>query len=204
MVSDLFMTPTAELADIVLPVASYMEVDSLHEGEYMQAANIIQKVASVGECRSDYEIYAGLARRMGFGKYFDRTAREMLDFILSPTGMTFDEFRKVGAVSGSKQYLRHESAGFNTPSKKVELYSSRLAAWGLEPLPVYHEPPESPVSDPDLALRYPFVLTNHKPAAFPHAGGRMIERLRRSHPEPIVPIQTGIAKKMGIEEGNWL
>lgn len=203
VVSELFMTPTAEMADIVLPVASYMEVDSLHEGEYMHAANVIQKVASIGECRSDYEIYAGLAKRMGLA-YFDKTGEEMLDFILKPTGMTFGDFRKVGAVSGSKQYLKHERTGFDTPSRKVELYSSRLAEWGFDPLPVYYEPPETPISDPPLAQKYPFVLTNHKLAPYQHSGERMIERLRRSRPEPIVHIQTDVAKKMGISEGDWV
>lgn len=204
VVSDLFMTPTAELADIVLPVASYLEIDSLHEGEYMQAVNVIQKVASVGECLPDYEIYAGLAKRMGLERYFDKTGREMLDFILKPTGMTFDEFRRVGSVSGSKQYLKHEKTGFNTPSGKAELYSSRLAEWGFEPLPSYHEPPESPISNPNLAQRYPFVLTNHKLPCFQHSSGRMIERLRRFHPDPIVHIQTDAARKMGISEGDWV
>jgi anaerobic selenocysteine-containing dehydrogenase len=204
VVSDLFMTPTAELADIVLPVASYLEVDSLHEGEYTRAANVIQKVASVGECLSDYEIYAGLARRMGLERYFSKTSEEMLDYILAPTGLTFAEFRKRGAVAGVRQPRLHEKVGFNTPSKKVELYSSTLAEWGFDPLPVYHEPPESPMSDPDLTRKYPFVLTNHKSAFFQHSGERMINRLRRSHPEPVVHIQADTARRMDIHEGDWV
>jgi anaerobic selenocysteine-containing dehydrogenase len=204
VVSDLFMTPTAELADIVLPVTCYLEMDSVHEGEYVQAANVVQKVAHTGESRSDYRIYADLARRMGLGRYFGMSEEEMLDSILEPSGITFDEFRRVGAVSGSRQYRKHEKTGFHTPSKKVELFSSRLAEWGFDPLPVYHEPPESPVSAPDLAQSYPFVLTNHKLPSFKHAGDRMIESLRRVHPQPIVHIQTDTAKSLGISEGDWV
>jgi anaerobic selenocysteine-containing dehydrogenase len=204
VVADLFMTPTAELADIVLPVASYLEIDSVHEGEFMLAVTAIQKVASVGECRSDYQICSGLAKRMGLEKYFDTTDKEMLDFLLKPTGLTFDEFRKIGVVSGSKQYRKHERTGFNTPSKKVELYSQRLAEWGFDPLPVYQEPPDSPVSEPELAKKYPFVLTCRKPAPFMHCQGRMIESLRELHPEPIVYVQTDAAKGLGIEEGDWV
>ena len=204
VVTDLFMTPTAELADIVLPATCYLERDAVHEGEYMPAANVVQKVAQTGECRSDYEIFAGLARRMGFGRYFDKTEKEILDSILEPSGLTFEEFRSVGWVSGSKQYRRHERAGFDTPSKKVELFSSRLAEWGFDPMPVYHEPPESPVSAPELAKRYPFVLTSHKLPSFQHSQGRMIQGLRRAHPDPTVHIQTDTARKLGISEGDWV
>jgi len=123
---------------------------------------------------------------------------------LEPSGITFDEFRRVGAVSGSKQYRKHEVVGFNTPSKKIELFSSRLAEWGFDPLPIYHEPPESPVSAPELGKRYPFVLTNHKLLYFKHSSDRMMETFRRAHPEPIVHIQTDTAKRLGVEEGDWV
>jgi anaerobic selenocysteine-containing dehydrogenase len=204
VVSDLFMTPTAELADIILPVASYLEIDSVHEGEFMLATTVIQKVAQVGECRSDYEIFLGLARKMDLEKHFSMTERDMLDFLLKPTGLTFDEFRRVGVVSGSKQYRNHKRMGFNTPSRKVELYSDRLAQRGFDPLPVYQEPPESPFSAPELTERYPFVLTCRKRAAFEHSQGRMIESLRRTSPEPTVHIQTDTADRLGIREGDWV
>lgn len=204
VVSDLFMTPTAELADVVLPVASYLEINSVHEGEFMLATTVIQKVAEVGECRSDYDIYCGLAKKMGLERHFGMTEKDMLDFLLRPTGLTFDEFRKVGVVSGSKQYRKHERTGFNTPSGRVELYSERLAQWGFDPLPVYQEPPESPVSAPELTEKYPFVLTCRKLAAFMHTQGRMIESLRRISPGPLVHIQTETANRLGIEEGDWV
>lgn len=204
IVADLFMTPTAEMADIVLPSATYLEIDSLHEGEYVPAANVIRKVTQVGEARSDYQIYAGLAKRLGLGKYFEKTDIELLAYILKPVGITVEEFQKIGFVSGSKQYRQYEKTGFNTPSKKVELYSDRLAAWGFDPLPEFHEPPESPFSAPELAKKYPYVLTNHKVAPFQHARERMIPTLRQAHPEPIVHIQTDTAQKLGIDEGDWV
>lgn len=203
VVSDLFMTPTAELADFVLPVACFLELNSVHEGEYVQAANVVQKVADTPECRSDYQIFAGLARRMGLATYFD-SEEKMLDSLIAPSGVSFQEFKRIGAVAGSRQYRRHEGAGFNTPTKKVELYSARLAEWGFDPLPTYREPPESPMSEPELAEKYPFVLTNHKVQPYQHSQGRMISSLRRAHSEPVVHIQTGTAGKLGISEGDWV
>ncbi|MBA7701047.1 Acetylene hydratase [subsurface metagenome] len=202
VVTDFFMTPTAELADIVLPVGTYLEIDSLHESEYMPVVNIIQKVAQIGECWSDYKIYNELAKRLGLGNYFWEDDKKALDFILKPAGLTFDEFRKAGVISGSKQYRKYEQNGFNTPSGKVELYSSRLEGWGFDPLPVYHEPPESPYSEPELAKEYPLVFTNWKLAPFIHAGGRQIESLRGSHPEPLATIHTETASKLGIKEDD--
>jgi anaerobic selenocysteine-containing dehydrogenase len=203
VVSDLFMTPTAELADIVLPVTCFLEMNNVHEGEYVDAANVVQKVAETPECLSDYQIFAGLAKRMGLDSYF-KPEEEMLDFLVKPSGISFEEFRRIGAVAGSRMYRKHEQVGFNTPSKKVELYSARLAEWGFDPLPVYYEPPESPVSAPELAKKYPFVLTNHKVQSFQHSQGRMITSLRRVRPSPLVHLQSGVAAKLGISEGDWL
>jgi anaerobic selenocysteine-containing dehydrogenase len=204
VVADLFMTPTAELADIVLPVTSFLEMDSVHEGEYVQAANVVQKVTQTGECRSDYAIFSGLAKKMGLGRYFDMSEEEMLDHILEPSGMTFQEFKRLGSIPPRREYRRYVRAGFKTPSGKIELYSGRLAEWGFDPMPVYHEPPESPISAPDLAEKYPFVLTNHKLLPFKHSGGRMLEGMRRLHPDPVVHIQTGAAEILGIAEGDWV
>ena len=204
VVTDFFMTPTAELADIVLPVATYLEIDSLHESEYMPAVGVIQKVAQIGECWSDYKILSELAKRLGLGNCFWEDCKQALDFILKPAGLTFDEFRKVGVISGSKQYGKYEKNGFDTPSGKVELYSSQLEEWGFDPLPVYHEPPESPYSEPELANEYPLVFTNRKLAPFQHSGGRQIATLRGSHPEPLVHIHTETASKLGIEEDDWV
>jgi anaerobic selenocysteine-containing dehydrogenase len=204
VVTDFFMTPTAELADIVLPVATYMEIDSLHESEFSPTVNVIQKVAEIEECWSDLKIYNELAKRMGMGKYFWEEDKQALDFILKPTGLTFDEFRRVGVITGTKQYRRYEKDGFNTPSKKVELYSDRLKELGFDPLPVYHEPPESPISEPQLAKEYPLVFTNWKLAAFQHSAGRQLRNLRKAHPEPLAVINTETANELGIKESNWV
>jgi anaerobic selenocysteine-containing dehydrogenase len=200
--TDFFMTPTAELVDIVLPVASYLEFDGIHVSDYMDVASVIRKVAQVGECRPDHQIYAGLAGKMGLGKFFWNDDKELLDFLLKPAGLTFDEFGKVGIVSGSKQYRKYRRAGFNTPSRKIEIYSERLTKWGLEPLPVYWEPPESPLSEPELAGEYPLVMTNHKIAFYQNSRDRMIEPLRKGYPEPLVYIQTETAHKLGIRDGD--
>ncbi len=203
-VSDYFMTPTAELADIVLPVAIFLEIDSINNAENAPVASIIQKVAQVGECRSDLSIVSELGRRLGLGEHFWDTDEEVLDYLLKPAGLTFAEFRKIGVLTGEKAYGAHLHTGFDTPSGKVELYSRQLEEWGFDPLPVYREPPESPFSAPQLAEEFPLVLTNSKIPGYVHSGGRQIESLRRAHPEPLVTIHGDTAARYGIEPGDWV
>ena len=202
-VADMFMTPTAALADIVLPVASYLEFDSIVAPPYSLAVALAQqKVTRVGECRSDYEILRDLARKLGQEEYFWDTEEQCLDYILAPSGITFNQFRKIGVLTGNKQYRTYQAQGFATPSGKVELYSDQLKQWGFDPLPTYYEPPETPYSDPELAKEYPLIFTTWKSEPYRHSGGRQIASLRGSYPEPIIMIHPETADELGIKEGD--
>jgi anaerobic selenocysteine-containing dehydrogenase len=204
-VADMFMTPTAALADILLPVASYFEHNDVVVPQYsFPVALAQQKVTRVAECRSDYEIIRDLARRLGVGEYFWDTDEQYLDFILTPAGVSFDEFKKIGALLGHKRYRSYQSQGFPTPSGKVELYSSQLKEWGFDPLPVYYEPPETPLSAPELLSEYPLVFTSRKDGCYRHSGGRQIASLRGSHPEPTTYVHPQTAEQLGIANGDWV
>jgi len=202
-VADMFMTPTAALADIVLPVATYLEFDGIVAPAYSSLVALVQqKVTRVGECRSDYEILSDLAGKLGLGEYFWDTEEQCLDFILEPCGISFNEFRNIGVLMGSKQYRSYQPEGFPTPSGKVELYSSQLKEWGFDPLPTYYEPPETPHSSPELAVEYPLVFTNGKRGCYRHSGGRQIASLREEQPEPVTYIHPQTAGSLGIADGD--
>ena len=205
VVVDMFMTPTAALADIVLPAATYLEYDDMVVPAFsMPVALVQQKVTRIGECRSDYEILRDLARKMGLGEHFWDTEEQCLDFILRPSGISFDEFKKIGFLLGSKRYRSYQSNGFSTPSGKVELYSSQLEKWGFDPLPIYYEQPETSFSAPELAEGYPLVVTSGKRGCYRHSAGRQIASLRGGHPEPVVSIHPETAKGLGIADGDWV
>jgi anaerobic selenocysteine-containing dehydrogenase len=203
-VSDLFMTPTAALADIVLPAATFLEYDSVVAPPYYPFAQVQQKVVRVDECRSDFEITNGLAARLGMKDIFWNDTEDLLDEVLKPTGLTFKKFREKGVVAGATAYRKYEKSGFETPSGKVELYSNRLAAWGFDPLPAYREPPDSPLNDPDLARAYPLILTSKKSIYYLHSGGRQIRSLRQGHPVPVVYLHPDTAAAESIEGGDWV
>ncbi len=199
---DMFMTPTTALADVVLPVASYLEFDNVIAPSYYSIAQVQQKVTEIGECRSDYEIINGLAKKLGLEDYFWSDTESFLDAILEPADLTFDEFKRVGVISGKKLYKSYEVNGFGTPSGKVELYSSQLKEWEIDPLPIYREPPETPYSDPELAQEYPLIFTTWKPRHYRHAVGRQIDSLRARRPHPVVEVHSETAARLGIEEGD--
>lgn len=201
VVSDYFITPTAALADVLLPVATYLESDGVSAQPNGPVAQIQQKVADFGECWSDIKIVNELAKKCGLREYFWENEAECYDAILKPIGITFEDLKKIGTFSSRPKYGSYESA-FKTPSGKIELYSDRLKKWGFDPLPAYYEPPETPYSDPELAKEYPLILTSGKSAVYKHSMGRQIAGLRTHHPEPIIDIHPETADRLGIEEGD--
>lgn len=200
-VTDLFMTPTAALADIVLPAATYLEYDSISITPYYPAAQIQQKAAAIGQCRSDFEIVNGLAKHLGLEKYFWENMEDFFDMLLQSSGITFAKFREKGILTGTREYRKFENRGFQTSSGKVELYSHQLEQWGLGPLPVYNQAGEVP-SIQQETKKYPFILTSQKPGCYVHSSGRQIQSLRDRHPGPCVHINPETAKKLGIQPGD--
>lgn len=203
VVSDMFMTPTAMLADIALPVTTYLEFDSIVFSPYSHAvASVQQQVSRIPECRSDYEILRDLAIKIGFGEYFWKTEEECLDVILKPAGISFREFKNIAVLEGAKQYRVYEQKGFPTPSGKVELYSKRLKEWGFDPLPSYAENGGDSFTKTKPDEAYPLVLTSWKIDPYRHSCGRQITSLRKIHPEPLIIIHPETAKRNGITEGD--
>jgi anaerobic selenocysteine-containing dehydrogenase len=205
-VIDFFLTPTAELADIFLPAGTWLEqnhvADNWKRHGYVLAR---QKAVEIGECWQDHKIFQELGKRMGQDKDWWDTVEDSLDYLLEPSGLTWDQFKEKGYLKGEQVYHKYREKGFSTPTGKVELYSTVLKKWGHDPLPKYTEIPESPVSRPDLAEKYPYILNaGLRTPTFFHSANRMIPWLREIRPDPIVEIHPETAAKHGIEEGQWV
>jgi anaerobic selenocysteine-containing dehydrogenase len=205
-VMDLYMTPTAELADIVLPAASWLEVDEV-VGLPFRAYNfalVQQKVLQIGECRQDEEVLIDLARRLNLAVGIE-SLEDLYNTQLRKLGITFGELKEKGFLSAPMRYRKFEKRGFHTPSGKVELYSSIMEKYGYDPLPYYQEPPESPLSTPELAQDYPLILTTggRTPYYF-QSEYRQIPSLREKHPAPLVEINPKTADELDIRDGDWV
>ena len=203
-VIDFFMTPTADLADIFLPAGTWLEQD--HVADNWKRHGFVlarQKCVEIGEAWQDHKIFLELGKRMG-QDWWD-TVEDSLDYLLEPSGLTWEEFKKVGYLKGEMVYHKYKERGFSTPTGKVELYSTVLEKWGFDPLPKYTELPESPVSKPELLDRYPYILNaGLRTPTFFHSANRNIPWLREIRPDPIVEIHPDTAQKHGIEEGDWV
>lgn len=205
-VADFFLTPTAELADIVLPAASWLEMDYI--GDFWKRHGYIlprRKVVQIGECRSDHEMLNDLAHRIGQSEYWWNDFEGALDYILSPAGLKWEEFKQMDYLRGEVKYEKYREKGFSTPTGKFELSSTVLEELGYDPLPRHREVPQSPVSEPGLFEEYPYILiTGARQPGFFHTENRQLPWLRELHPEPQVEIHPDTAAKEGIEEGDWV
>ena len=95
--------------------------------------------------------------------------------------------------------------GFNTPTGRVELYSTMFRQFGEDPLPYYEEPQLSPVSTPDIAETYPLVLTTGaRTYCYFHSEGKQIPYLREMNPDPLIEINPQDAAKYGVADGQWV
>lgn len=204
VVSDFVMTPTAELADLVLPAAHWLEQDDVVFFHKIWCVLARRKLAQAGEARDDRDVLLEVARRLGLHEAFPWPTREAyLEWLLEPAGLSFAEFAEKEILFGEMRYRKYERDGFHTPSKKVELYSSIMEHAGQPPLPVFTEPPLSPVSRPDLAKEYPFIfMSGCKILPFFHSEGRHIEALRRLHPAPRVDMHPEAVTRLGLAEGE--
>ncbi len=206
--ADLFKTPTAELADILLPAAAWPELDQI-VGLPTIAANVAlaqQKVVQVGECKPDEEIFVALARRMKL-PVGTEDVKDVLNAQLRAGGLgyDFDTLAQRGFAEAPLRYRRYEKTGFKTPTGKIELYSTRFEKMGYAPLPYYEEPPESPISAPEVAKEFPLILTTGgRIPFFFNSEHRQISNLRRARRDPRVEIHPETAARYGIEDGDWM
>jgi len=209
VVVDYFMTPTAEFADYVLPTTSWLEREDVCDLSYSGCVSARQKVLEPrGECRDDLEIVIELMKRIPWANRKIvpwNNVLECYNWMLQGMGLTFEDLKEREYITIDPVYRKYEKAGFDTPSGKVELYSSIFEKHGYDPLPQYKEPPESPLAAPGLMKDYPLILiTGGRSISYMCSEGRQIKSLRKLTPDPEVEIHPETAKKMDIQEGNWV
>lgn len=197
---ELFMTPTAELCDYVLPGDTWLERPNVHDsfGWRSWLISSEQAVQPPGECRSVFDFWVGLGRRLGLGGDLPwTTLEELLDHRMVPMGMSYREFvDRYDMRIARHEYRSYRRTGFGTPSGKVELASSILAELGFDPLPYHREPPR----DPD----HPYtVFVGVREDPYFQTGQRQLPSARRMSPLPKVFVHPDDAERDGLAEGDW-
>ena len=206
VVSDIFMTPTAQLADLVLPAATWLEQDDVVFFHKIWCVIARKKLAQFGEARDDRDVIFDLAHRLGLREAFPwRDSAQYLDWVLEETGLNFEQFCERSIIIGEMRYRKYETEGFKTPTGKFEISSSIMETMGLSSLPLFREPPLSPISTPELANEFPLILiSGTKIRNFFHSELRQVESLRDGNIDPLVEIHPETASSLGIGEGDWI
>jgi anaerobic selenocysteine-containing dehydrogenase len=196
VVSDVFMTPTANLADVVLPAATQFEINDI--GHYGLGHGIIlarKKIVEPPEgCWPDIRILNSLGKRLSNPEYWFDDETAMLNSVLSPAGMNFEEFCRRGFLKGPEVFRKYEASGFKTKSGKVELSLKSAEKWGLSTLPEFV--PQA--FDPD----YPLLLTSAKSPCYLHSSYRWMKGLREEEPTPVCRIHPDAACAADIHDGD--
>jgi anaerobic selenocysteine-containing dehydrogenase len=167
VVHELFQTDTADYADLLLPATSQLEHFDVHHSYghlYLQAN--LPAIAPLGEALPNTELFRRLAHRMGFGEpCFADSDEDMARAALGRRDPKLDGIDLEGLVHNGfarlnvpERYAPFAHGGFPTPSGRCEFWSAFLHAKGEDPLPAVILPRESPLSNRDLARRYPLAF----------------------------------------------
>ena len=211
--ADQFMGPMAEIADILLPAAHWLEIDDIydmHPRFMIEAHNKV--VDPPGEAWQDSKIFNEIGKRMA-PEYWFKDVETMLDYELRKANITWKQFSEMGVLArtGKDQiYYKYktdywrEGGGFPTETGKMELYSLALEKLGYDPLPYFREPGESPVSTPDIFKEYPLILTTgYRLPYYFLSQYRNIPWLRSFMKDPTMQVHPDTAAEYGIADGDW-
>ena len=199
---EIFMTPTAMLADYVLPGDVFSERNHIADSwSWSTRLSLSQKSVEPAEgVSSSYEFWKDLAKRFDFGNRFPwETIEDVLDYRLSRSGRTFADFEATGFMEmQTPEFRKYRKTGFATPSGKVELASSVLRDLGFDAVPYYRE-------GPALTKEYPYaVFSGVREDPFFQTGQRNIPELRKRCPLPSIFIHPTDAAAEGLESGDWV
>lgn len=223
IVHDYFMTPTAALADYVLPAATWLErcsigyptmdVEQVSMAGSMPVLERFEGDTDI-DFRDDYEFWYGLSERLGFAdKWWGPKYEDMMNDQVAPFGMKFRDFcEKVKYLKVPNVPEKYKEPGFKflTPTGKVELYSTVIEKLAKEtgrnfdPLPSFTFPPNFPEADPEYAEEYPLcMITGARFMPFYHTEHRQPGAYRDLHPDPIFDIHPDTAISLDIAPGDW-
>jgi anaerobic selenocysteine-containing dehydrogenase len=205
VVLELFHTPTTAIADIVLPAAWSWEEDTIgYWAGWFEEIRAYRKVVDPpGEAWSDLKIFNELGKRIGLEKYFWDDDTEALDEYLKAEGggISFQELQKLRRLDPKKEYKQPEEEPYRTPSGKVEIRSRIMEEDGYDPFPRWEALSRLPG---ELSEEYPLLLSNAKSHTYMLSGFKMVDRLRKREPLPVVRLNPQTAQDLGLEDGEWV
>jgi anaerobic selenocysteine-containing dehydrogenase len=205
------MTPTAAMADIVLPKTTTLEeeeVSFLPQGPMVLYTR--NAVTPQGEARCDLDIamplIERLAQRGAISKNLIpwRSQREFNEYLLGDSGISLAELQRRGFVEVPYRLGEIADKPFATPSRKIELCSQAMRDAGLDPLPAYVRPARD-AAPADIRQRFPLVLlTGDREKTYHHSRFRGQPWAAKVSPDPTLLIHPETASTFALADGDWV
>ena len=195
VVQDIFLTETAEYADVVLPAASSFEKDGTFTNTERRVQRVRKAIDPPGEAMPDWRIICELAKRMGYEMDYDSPAQIM------------DEIASLTPIYGGISYDRLENGGLQWPCPDRShpgtkfLHKDRFArGLGLFHITPYKPPAEEPDEE------YPLILTTGRVLYHWHTRSMTsrVEGLNEIYPEGLIEISPEDAEELGIRDGEMV
>jgi anaerobic selenocysteine-containing dehydrogenase len=211
VVHEQFQTDTADYADILLPATTQLEHRDMVKpyGHYYLVYNE-PAIAPLGEAKPNWEVFQLLARRMEFeDDCFNDTDEDIISQALATDyapfrDITLERLKRDGwaRLNLPETFAPFSDGGFRTPSGKCEFYSESLERAGLDPLPAFIPPRESPESSPELAARYPLQLLSPPANSFLNTTFSHLPSFLKSEREPFIQLNEEDAARRQINDGE--
>jgi anaerobic selenocysteine-containing dehydrogenase len=208
---DHFLNPTAELADIVLPSASFWETGRIgYPMAFQENKWVVQwrepVAAPRGESKDELWIIFEIAKRLGFSdNFWNGSLDAAFEHMLSAVDISLETLKKKDGgvfIQGPIEYQKYRENGFRSITGRVELFSQPLKDIKQAPFPEWNDPcvvfDNAGISDKE----FPFMLITAKLREFCHSQHRALPSLRKRHPHPFLEINRDKAKTLGIVEGE--
>ena len=217
VVLDYYITPSAALADYVLPCAGAMErpIFQIHGGVANTGYGGPAAVEPYYERKTDYDIFRMLGQRLGQEEYWpDATLADAFATQLAPTGWSWQDYCLFGIYHIAPQPEKHlisdetgKPRGFATATGKIELASELLPKLGGQRLPEQGAPMR--LCSRDLVERacseggfHVDMLTGSRKQPFNASMYLENPQFRKSTPGPVVEMCEEMANRLGFEEGD--
>lgn len=200
VVKDLFLSETAELADYVLPAASYFEREEIFVDLYTQTIRLSAKCIDLG-LQTEYEFFRDLSRNLGIHDLFPwETDQDLIRWILEKDTICIDALRNQprGIVYAERKYFKYceKERRFRTPSNKLEFSSSLLRAHNYEGVPI-----DTIINTDDE--EFPFILsTGSRKIFFANSKNRDVREIYIKMPSGCLEICKADAIKLGVTTGD--
>jgi anaerobic selenocysteine-containing dehydrogenase len=211
VVHEIFQTDTADFADILLPATTQLEQLDVHTSYgHLYAQLNLPAIAPLGEALPNTEVFRRLAARMGFtepcfadtDEAIARAAWRHDDPRARDLGWDNLVAHGFARLAVPQAYAPFAQGAFPTPSGKCEFASTALAASGLDPLPDYVPPRESPASNPALAARYPLAFISPPARNFLNSSFANLPSFVDEERTPWLDLNPADAAPRGIGDGD--